>query len=90
MKKALRLYRDADYAFSVVDRIAVNLELLWKDAGYFDAFSRQFSKAYNHEVLHILLSGVRNKRLVGEEKVIRRLMWERWNRSMKKAYEAEN
>lgn len=90
MARLLRRYRDADYAFSLGSKIAVNLELLWKDAGYFNAFSRQFSKAYNHEVLHIVLSGVRKKRLLGEEKVVRRMMRERWNKRMRRAYEEEN
>lgn len=82
----LKLINDHDYGFSVNQTIGINIQRIWLENQRFDAFVKEFASTYNHELLHLMLGSIRRKRIIGEEKVIRRLMNEPWDDSVEKMY----
>ena len=85
--KKLKVLRDNDYAFTVGNIIHVNVQRLWKESNTFRKFAKMFATTHTHEVLHILMTQVRPKSLIGEEKSIRILLDEPWDAELEKIYE---
>lgn len=82
----LKIIRDHDYGFSVNQTIGINVQRIWGEKRRFDSFAKEFASTYSHEVLHLLLGPIKRKRILGEEKVIRRLLNEQWDDSVEKMY----
>lgn len=70
-------------------QIEVNIEFIWKLAQKNeDKFIRLFSLTYTHEYIHTIVSDiVQELYTCGEEKFIRKILGEEWNREMEKYYE---
>ncbi len=69
-------------------QISVNIELIWERCkGNENKFIKLFSKTYTHETLHMLIDGIVEDLLAyGEEKVIRTMLKEKWNKELRKYY----
>ena len=86
--RRLRLVRgaDEDYGFSYNNEIHINIQRIWNETRNVHHFAKEFSNTHTHELLHIIFTQVRPKRIIGEEIAIRKLLNESWNRSIAKAY----
>ncbi|MEK6867653.1 MAG: hypothetical protein AABX98_02405 [Nanoarchaeota archaeon] len=70
-------------------QIEINIEFIWKLAKKDeDKFLRLFSLTYTHEYIHTIVSDiVQELYTCGEEKFIRKILGEEWNKEMEKYYE---
>ena len=92
--KSLRTmyYRDEPFygmSDSCTGQIEVNVEFIWKlckkDE---DKFIRIFGLTYTHEYIHTIVSDILEELYTcGEEKFIRKILGEEWNKEMETYYE---
>ena len=88
----LKTYKDQDYGFAKGNVLAINIQRIWLESGSEPNFIREFAKTYSHELLHIILPGIagwkniKDSTEIGEEKIIRKLCKEQWNREIEKSY----
>jgi len=85
----LKRYKDQDYGFVKNNVIGINIERIWLETNQETRFIREFAKTYAHELLHLTLAkALKNKKRTdaGEEKVIRKLCKEPWNKEIESAY----
>ena len=70
-------------------QIEINVEFIWKLAKKNeDKFMRLFSLTYTHEYIHTITSDiVQELYTCGEEKFIRKVLGEEWNKEMETYYE---
>ncbi len=68
--------------------IRVNVQLLWKlSKQNDDGFIKLFSVTYTHEIVHTLINAIlSNLYSCGEEKVIRTLLQEGWDKGIEEYY----
>lgn len=85
-QKMLKILRDGDYGFSINGTIAINVERIWNEKKRFNTFTKEFASTYSHELLHLILGPIRRKRIIGEEKVIRRMLSEPWDQAIERSY----
>lgn len=85
-QNAFRILKDSDYGYSQGSTIHVNIQRIWGETGNLRDFVREFNATHTHELLHVMLTPIRPKKLVGEEKVIRRLLNEPWTPSLEEFY----
>ena len=83
---------DLVYGYSEVkdDSIHVNVQYIWKKYKCEDKFISNFCGTYDHEVLHLVINEIapktRHRTIYGEEKVVRMMMGERFNRKLRAYY----
>ena len=85
----LKTIRDQDYGFIRNGVIGVNIQRLWLESANEARFIREFAKTYGHEMLHLVIDRVlrnRKRTEVGEEKVVRKLIGEKWDKEIEKFY----
>lgn len=65
----------------------INVEYLWLDTKDEDKFIERFSKAYQHELMHLLLNSPK-KYMYGEERIIRKYVDEdeTWTDNLERFY----
>ncbi|MBI5073530.1 hypothetical protein HZA99_06960 [Candidatus Woesearchaeota archaeon] len=70
-------------------QIEINIEFIWKLCKRNeDKFIRIFGLTYTHEYVHTIVSDiVEDLYTCGEEKFIRKMLGEEWNKEMEKYYE---
>lgn len=85
-QKMLKVMKDSDYGFSVNDKIHINIQRIWEEKRSFDPFAREFASTYAHELLHIIFAPIKRKRVIGEEKVVRKMLNEPWDSSLENIY----
>jgi hypothetical protein len=70
-------------------QIEINVEFIWKlSKKNEDKFIKLFSLTYIHEYIHTIVSDiVQELYTCGEEKFIRKILGEEWNKEMEKYYE---
>lgn len=92
-QKALQTLYYADEPFYgksdiCTGEIRVNIQLLWKLCRqHEDAFIPLFSVTYTHELVHTLINGILSDLYsCGEEKVIRTLLQEGWDKGIDEYY----
>ncbi len=86
-QRRLKLIKDSDYAFTEGTTIHVNIQRLWKEAYNFPQFVNLFSQTHTHEMLHLLMTHLKPKTLLGEEKAIRKVLNEPWDAELEQIYE---
>ena len=88
--KHTRIYKGEEaewYGFNLYGMIAVNIELLWKEAKNEDKFIKDFAKTYTHELLHQLFDDIATEiRIYREEEIIRKILKEPWNKQVREEY----
>ena len=85
----LKKIRDQDYGFVKNGVIGINIERLWLESRDEAKFIKEFAKTHAHELLHIEVAvAIINKKrtVIGEEKVIRNLCSEPWNKEIEAVY----
>ena len=85
----LKLIKDQDYGFVRNNTIGINIERIWLETRGEAKFIKEFAKTYAHELLHIVIEatlGNKKRQVTGEEKVIRKLCSEPWNKEIEAAY----
>ena len=84
----LKKIHDQDYGFVKNGTIGINIERLWLEASSESRFIREFTKTYAHELLHIEVAKATKKKrtVIGEEKAVRKLAKEPWNKEIEKGY----
>ena len=81
------LYAQSDRCTREID---VNIQLIWERCEDETKFIRKFSKTYTHEILHLLIDSILQELFeFGEEKVIRKMLKEEWNKELKKYYKGK-
>lgn len=79
------LYGQLDEIHSLIE---INIEYIWCITKNENMFIDEFSKTYAHELIHLLITNIMHELFeVGEEKVIRNLLHEGWDKELKKYYE---
>ncbi len=81
--------KDQDYGFVKNGVIGINIERIWLEARKEAKFIREFAKTHAHELLHIsIAAAVKNKKRsdIGEEKAVRKLCKEPWNKEIESMY----
>ena len=84
----LKKIKDQDYGFVKKGIIGINIERIWLETRNETKFMREFAKTHAHELLHILIAAAANKKRspLGEEKVVRKLCNEPWNKEIEAMY----
>ena len=85
----LKKIKDQDYGFVKNGVIAVNIERLWLETRNETKFTKEFTKTYAHELLHLLIAiamGNKKRSNVGEEKAVRKICNEPWNKEIEAIY----
>lgn len=85
----LKTYKDQDYGFVQNGVIGINIERIWLETRSETIFMKEFAKTYAHELLHLAIArAIRNKKRTdkGEEKVVRKLCKEPWNKRIESLY----
>ncbi len=93
-RKCLRLLNGDEYGFTEGDTVHINIQKLWAASnGDFSGFTSGFALTFVHETLHILIDGEICKAnpllevsLIAEEKIVRKLTNENWNKKLEKHY----
>ncbi|MBS1266039.1 MAG: hypothetical protein MAG795_00004 [Candidatus Woesearchaeota archaeon] len=89
----LRTVKSTDFGFVEDNAIFVNVEKIWKMSANFNDFADEFDTTCSHELLHIMIEQEigDTASIVGEEKTVRMLTGEVWNKKLEKEYlEDEN
>ena len=97
MMGKLKLIKTEDnlYGFCETENIYVNIEKLWDESKIRDPintekkFIKEFSNTYTHELLHLIIKDILTSYDYGEEKVIYRLLNEKWTKSVDNYYKNE-
>ncbi len=86
--KVLRTVKSTDFGFVENGAIFVNVEKIWNKAGSFGKFANEFNVTCSHEMLHILIADEIGETgsIVGEEKTVRLITGEKWNKKLEKQY----
>ena len=80
-----QLYGQLDEIHNLIE---INIEYIWCITKDEDKFIDEFAKTYAHELIHLLLANIMHELFeVGEEKAIRKLLHEEWDKELKKYYE---
>ena len=85
----LKKIHDQDYGFVKNGIIGINIERLWLEASSESKFIREFAKTHAHELLHIAIAmvlGNKKRTVIGEEKAVRKLAKEPWNKEIEASY----
>lgn len=85
----LKTIKDQDYGFIRNGTIGINIQRIWMETADEVRFIREFAKTYGHEMLHLVIDRVlKNKKRteVGEEKAVRKLIGEKWNKEVASFY----
>ena len=85
----LKKIKDQDYGFVKNGVIGINIERIWLETRNESRFIREFAKTHAHELLHISIAvAIKNKKRfqIGEEKVVRKLCKEPWNKEIEAIY----
>ncbi len=85
----LKKIHDQDYGFVKNGTIGINIERLWLEARDEAKFIKEFAKTHAHELLHIEVAvalGKKKRTIIGEEKVVRKLVKEPWNKEIEAGY----
>lgn len=87
-----KYYRDEPFygmSDTCTGQIEVNVEFIWKLCkGNEDRFIKLFSLTYSHEYIHTIVSEIVEELYTcGEEKFIRKMLGEEWNKEMETYYE---
>ncbi len=81
---------DPEYGFvNDNNEICINIQRIWEEnGGSICGFITDFAMTHTHEFLHILLPEMLGKQgaLVWEEKVIRKLTGDKWNKKLEQLY----
>lgn len=91
-KKKQTVMQDFDSTeFGLIEdgAVLVNVEKIWDQAkGKFCYFVKEFNVTCTHEMLHILIEQETgdSTSLVGEEKTVRCMQGEKWNKKLEKEY----
>ena len=85
----LKKYKDPEYGFTQGDVICVNIQKIWEETQKVDDFTDIFGLTYTHDFLHLLIPKLANVALVWEEKIIRSLLDEKWNKELEQKYLAD-
>lgn len=91
--KVFRTVKSTDYGMVENGAIFVNVEKIWNMAKGFNYFVKELNTTCTHEQLHILIGNELgdSTAIVGEEKTVRKLTYEKWNKKLQKQYlEDEN
>lgn len=90
MLKATKIVKDERkswYGYCENSQISVNIQLLWEESENEDKFIKDFSRTYTHELLHDLIDELFwDVRYYTEEKYIRKMLGEHWNKEIRKLY----
>ncbi|MBI2136276.1 hypothetical protein HYU06_04335 [Candidatus Woesearchaeota archaeon] len=79
------LYGQLDEIHSLIE---INIEYIWRISNDEDKFIDEFSKTYAHELIHLLMANIMHDIFeIGEEKVIRKLLHEEWDKELETYYE---
>ena len=81
--------KDQDYGFVKNGIIGINIERLWLEARDEAKFVKEFAKTYAHELLHIEIAvavGQDKRTVTGEEKAVRKLANEPWDKEIEAGY----
>ncbi len=79
-----RFYGQSD---EVEGEVQVNVELIWNLTQNEDKFIKIFSQTHSHELLHIIIAGIVDQLFYfKEEKIIRSILGEEWNKELAKYY----
>ena len=85
----LKKIHDQDYGFVKNGAIGINIERLWLEARDETKFIKEFAKTHAHELLHIEIAvalGKKKRAVIGEEKAVRKLAKEPWNKEIEAVY----
>jgi len=85
----LKKIKDQDYGFVKNGTIGINIERIWLETEREAKFIREFARTYTHEMLHLVIArAIRNRKWteIGEERAVRRLCKEKWNREIAQFY----
>jgi len=85
----LKNYKDQDYGFIQNGTVGINIERIWLETRAETRFMKEFAKTYAHELLHMAIAlTIDNKKrtTIGEEKVVRKLCKEPWNKRIEALY----
>ena len=85
----LKTIKDQDYGFIKNGTIGINIERIWLESANEARFIREFAKTYAHEILHLAIDrSLRNRKRteIGEEKAVRKLVGEKWDRAIECFY----
>ncbi len=87
-----KYYRDEPFygmSDTCTGQIEVNIEFIWKLCKKDEEkFIRIFSLTYTHEYIHTIVSDIVEELYTcGEEKFIRKILGEEWNKEMETYYE---
>ncbi len=88
-RKMLRTLKSTDYGMVEDGSIFVNVEKIWTQGkGSFNHFVKEFNLTCTHELLHILIADQvgNSTSIVGEEKAVRNMLNEKWNKKLEKQY----
>ena len=92
--KVLHTLKSTDYGFVEDGAIFINVEKIWNQSKCnFNHFTKEFNTTCTHELLHTLIAEETDDKasLVCEEKTVRKLTKEKWNKKLEKQYiEDEN
>ena len=81
--KTLVTIDNEDYAFLENNKIYINIEKLWNENPTVFKFTKEFTTAHTHELIHWTLWEIgEDADAMGEEKTIRSMLGEEWNEKL--------
>jgi len=92
-KKIFRIIPDRLYGQvldEITGEIGVNVQYIWNNTRNQDKFIEEFTKTLTHEIIHLQVGSIlEDMHYVGEERSIRRMLKEKWNKKLKEWYESD-
>ena len=92
-KKIFRMIPDRLYGQvldEITGEIGVNVQYIWNKTRNQNKFIKEFTQTLSHEIIHLQVGSIlEDIYYVGEERSIRRLLKEKWNKQLEEWYEKE-
>ncbi len=86
-KTKLKQMKESDYGSYMDGKVFINVEKISKKTKSESSFIKKFSTILMHETLHFLIEDeVKDDYIVGEEKAIRKICKEPWNKLLEEQY----